>query len=338
MADRADPGEVVGGEGERHRRGPVPLRRRRGVGCPARVVAHGPRHLDRPEHVGAQVLHGLQRPDRHAELVTLVRVRHGQVERGLRCTDAVDDRAGGQPVERRAHGVGRLGADPAGRAGVEDHGRLGVRPVDRRGRDHRGVAALDGEDAEAGPVGGDDQQHVRARPAVDVHLRAGHAPRVVVAGGPGGGLAPGDPACRLVERDGTARLPGGEGGQSRVGPPAVQRVDEADRADGGRQVGGGAGGPAQLLEDDGRVDEPAARATALGRREEPDDAEFDEAAPHLVGDAALGPVPGAHLAPRCPRREEAPHGFAERLLFSRELEVHVPSRDHPRSGRGRPGR
>ena len=107
------------------------------VGGPARVVRPGPGQLDGAEHVGAEVLHRLERADRAVELASLLRVLDGHLERPRRGADAVDDRRDPEAVDGlcdRARCVAR--AEPAcGNFGERDRGEL-ARPVDgRRGRD-----------------------------------------------------------------------------------------------------------------------------------------------------------------------------------------------------------
>ena len=68
------------------------------VGGPEAVVRAGPPQFQRREHVGAQMLHGLERSDRTVELHPLVAVRHRHVEQRARGADAVDDVPDHPPV------------------------------------------------------------------------------------------------------------------------------------------------------------------------------------------------------------------------------------------------
>ena len=94
---------------------------------PARVVARGAAELDRAQHVGAQVLHGLERADRLVELHAFLRVLDRQLQRARRGPDTVDDVRHREPVERAADGrVGRRCQSRRAecRRGVERHRAL----------------------------------------------------------------------------------------------------------------------------------------------------------------------------------------------------------------------
>ena len=78
---RAHRVQLVGRERLRHGRGAVALGRVGGVGGPARVVRAGAGELDGAEHVGAEVLHGLERADRAVELSPLLRVLDRHLQR-----------------------------------------------------------------------------------------------------------------------------------------------------------------------------------------------------------------------------------------------------------------
>src|SRR2546430_4965203 len=55
--------------------------------------------LDGAEHVGAEVLNGLERADRAAELASVLRVLDGHLERPRCGADAVDDRRDPEAVD-----------------------------------------------------------------------------------------------------------------------------------------------------------------------------------------------------------------------------------------------
>ena len=119
----------------RQRRGAVRLLGRRVVERPARVVRRGAAELDRAQHVGAQVLHGLERADRLAELHALLRVLDRELERALRGADTVDHVRHAEPVERaRDIGLRRPSSRSTRRAPRERHSALLARAVDRRRR------------------------------------------------------------------------------------------------------------------------------------------------------------------------------------------------------------
>ena len=88
---RADAEERVAGERLRHRRGAVQLRGVLVIGGPQAVVRARAPELERREHVGAQVLHCLERTDRPIELRPFVAVCDGHVECGTGRAHAVDD-------------------------------------------------------------------------------------------------------------------------------------------------------------------------------------------------------------------------------------------------------
>src|SRR5439155_24537335 len=96
------------------RGGAVALGRVGGVGGPARVVRPGAGELDGAEHVGAEVLDGLERPDRAAELASFLRVLDGHLESPRRGADAVDDRRDPEAIDGLGDRARRVaGAEPA---------------------------------------------------------------------------------------------------------------------------------------------------------------------------------------------------------------------------------
>ena len=99
MSGRAHRVQLVGRERLRDRGGAVALGRVGGVGGPARVVGAGAGELDGAEHVGAEVLDGLERADRSVELPPLLRVLDGHLERPRRGADAVDDRSDAEAID-----------------------------------------------------------------------------------------------------------------------------------------------------------------------------------------------------------------------------------------------
>ena len=73
---------------------------RRRADRPRRVVRRRPAHLVRHEHVGAGVLDRLEAPDRLAELVAHLGVRHRHLERLTRAADRLERERGGAGLER----------------------------------------------------------------------------------------------------------------------------------------------------------------------------------------------------------------------------------------------
>ena len=81
-------------------------------------VRRAARQLDAHVHVGEQVLDGLERTDRHTELMALERVRRRDVERALRHADELrrgEDRC--RPRRKRRASSGPPSAAPLGRSG-----------------------------------------------------------------------------------------------------------------------------------------------------------------------------------------------------------------------------
>jgi hypothetical protein len=79
---------------------------------PGRAVDQGTRVLDREHDVRQAVLEGLERPDRHAELLALPRILHRQLDESISGADQLS-RAGERAsierqIEERARGL-RLG-------------------------------------------------------------------------------------------------------------------------------------------------------------------------------------------------------------------------------------
>ncbi len=83
-------------------------RRRR---CTASVTS-SPRHADLHQHVGAGVLHRLERADRPAELLPDARVADRRGEHGLTQAQAVAGDGDGGAVEQPAHGGLRVAGEP----------------------------------------------------------------------------------------------------------------------------------------------------------------------------------------------------------------------------------
>ena len=74
--------------------------------------------------------------------------------------------------------------------------------------------------------------------------------------------------------------------------------DEARGADGGRRERAGVDRAPELLEHDGHVDHPHARASVGLGHQQPGDAERAQAGPHVVGRAALVVEHLAHVSER----------------------------------------
>ena len=77
----------------------------------------------------------------------------------------------------------------------------------------------------------------------------------------------------------------------------------------------------ELLEDDGHVDHPHARAAVSLGHQQPGDAERAETGPHVGSRAALVVEHLAHVCDRRALGEEAAHRRAQQLLILAELEV-----------------
>ncbi len=81
---------------------------------PRRRSTHAARELDRAQHVRADLLDGLERADRPAELLALLRVLHCELERAGRGAHPVEHRRHGEPVD--GIGDGHLACTRAARA------------------------------------------------------------------------------------------------------------------------------------------------------------------------------------------------------------------------------
>ena len=106
-----------GAHGGRHVAGAFVVDDRRGR------VRRAAGELDAHVHVGEQVLDGLERTDRHAELVALERVRRRDIERALRDADELrgrEHRAGEAQPSRVVRSADRL---PARQVGEREGGR-----------------------------------------------------------------------------------------------------------------------------------------------------------------------------------------------------------------------
>ncbi len=136
-----------------------------------RRVRRAARQLDAHVHVGEQVLDGLERADRHTELVALERVRRRDVERALR--DA-DELRGGEHGAGEAQPLRVLGpADRGrrvGRSAIRERGRqrierfAGERVGERRRRERLDAVVVDDDDDVA--LGGvlDDERRRAGEP------------------------------------------------------------------------------------------------------------------------------------------------------------------------------
>src|SRR5262249_7701801 len=113
----------------------VALGRVGGVGGPARVVRARARELDGAEHVGAQVLHGLERADRTVELASLLRVVDRHLEGAGGGADTVDNGGDLNAVDGLGDRARRVaGADATTRrVGERDRGEPACAVDGRRG-------------------------------------------------------------------------------------------------------------------------------------------------------------------------------------------------------------
>ncbi len=267
------------------------------VECPRRVEDHRARSLDLEQHLRAGVRDGLVGADRAAELLALLRVGDGHLQRAL--CDA--DRFGAQ-----RHGDDVGGAGAVARQRVEGAvGRDAPQPPRR-------VERLDGRRGRA----------LGQRPAVAVahhdHVGAvgvGHrGPAVAVA-------QRGHRAARLAR--GQARQP------ARALLVAAGVGDERRGGDGG-QEGRGRQRGAELLLDHGQLDDAQAQPAVLLGHEQRRPAELADGRPALVGEAAVGLVgQPPDLLGLVARGEEVARGALDRALVVGEVEVHQRIRGSP---------
>ncbi len=286
----------------------APGRLVRGAG---RVPGEGAGLFEADEHVGAEVLDRLERPDGPPELFAHGGVGDGGVqapgggaagvcgeEDGGQVTDepGVGDRHG--PVRRYVDGVGpHLGCGP-GRvdAAVRAHGeplRTGV---------HEEPALTVGR-------GGGQQEQVGGVGAQDGR---GGAVEVVAARERGGGEGAG------AEGEGGGAVPGGQRPEQVTGPgahcPPQHRAHQR-----GREVRPRQRSVRGLLQDHGEVEEvPAATAVRLGQMDagQPLPGErFPVGGAHAGGRRAFRVEELAHLAGWCGARQPPPYGVRQRAVL-----------------------
>ena len=155
------------------------------------------------------MLDRLERADRHAELLALLRVVEGDVEDGLRGADDLE-RVGDRDLLRAANDGG--GAATVQPRAVEEHAvegdvADGPRGVERADRVISTWAAGTDRDGEIVVEPKDDGELVGVERAEHVALRPGQPPAVTVGGrGGGNGLGPQQPAV-VGEADGPRAEP-----------------------------------------------------------------------------------------------------------------------------------
>ena len=202
-----------------------------------RVVEHGGRRVGGaageggPDvHVGEQVLDGLERADRDAELLALERVAARRLERGIGHAEQHAPRSGPCPTRRSAGGVARVAHARAARERVGAPDRR--ERIERRDRLERGQVRLR---ADEHAVGAQHQQRVdlarRARRESD------------------------RPARRICSTPPTSRSP--------LAAPSTSRRRERRPQDGTADEV-----RAELLEDDRRLDHAEAEAASRSRQDQ----------------------------------------------------------------------
>ena len=334
-ADAAeDLDRVAADAGTRRPRTPWPWWRRGGASAgsassarPARVVRAGPAELERAQHVGAEVLHGLERADRLVELRPLLRVLDRELER-TRAAPTPSTTSGDSTRSTTGHAARASASSP----------RRAASPARRRARPCLLARAVDG-------LGGGDPHALgtprrrrtrRARRSRTAETSTMSRPprRATCTFVPEQPVAPrarAVDACRqLARRAGLEQRERCRRSSRRPGPAAGRRdprleptastVETAATADDEERAR--VHDPAHLLEHDAHVDHAHPRAAVLLGHEQADDAQVGQAPPHLVGGAAVVVEHRAHVAQRCPLAEEAAHRVAQRLLLLAELEVH----------------
>ena len=296
-----------------------------------REVAQGAGPLDGEEHVAHLVLHRLERADRHPELLAVLHVRQDHLEERVGDTHRLERQSerrllDGAGHAERGRGTARLPrARSSGtstrsslalqRGRLASSERTGARPASAAGTTKAPTPspARATTATSAVPAGATSPSLVpsrtqppSARSAVMVTSPSDH-PRGVV----GHRHGPGD----------------GTGGQLRE--KALALVGRADLPDhrgelGERgEQGPGGDGAAQLLDDDGGLDDGEAEATVLLGNRQRRPVERDHGAPQALGRfAALDD--GTDQFERALLVEERTDGRAQLLLLAREFELHRP--------------
>ena len=271
------------------------------VGGPARVVAGGATELERAQHVGAEMLHGLERSDRMAERDALLRVLDRELERAprRRRRRSPSRRPCGRPCGPRCRRV--AAAEPPARGAVEHDRRLLAGAVDRLHRFDGDTTRLGLHREDRGTRlardRGGHEHDVASDRVGHVHLGARDHPAFAEPRGRRGRRVDLETASGLEQRDGADhRTAGHSRQQERVLALGSRAEHERDRADRRRDVGARVHGAAHLLEHDRGVDHAHPRAAVALGHEQADDTELRERVPHRREAIVVAVEERAHVA------------------------------------------
>ena len=318
-----------------HHRGAVRLRRVGVVGGPARVVAGRPAELERAQHVGAEVLDGLERADRLVELHALLGVLDG--ERRARAAAAPTPSttyatASRSSVRATASARRRCRAASPARRRTRPSPPCGCRRPSASARPTRRRRRRCTANTPSAPSGSRAVTRNRsaAVPVGDVHLRAVEPPHLAVGARRGRRLAPPVARRRLVHRDRADRRPVGQPGQQEVVLPrrAGRRARARPRrSPTTRTAPGTARRPAPRARPRRRPCPCPRRRAPRARAGRPRRGRAARSRRRRGRARRVGLVRVAHVADRRLVGEEAAHRIAQHLLVGRELEVHdAPAR------------
>jgi enoyl-CoA hydratase/carnithine racemase len=282
---------------------------------PGPEVGRGAGVLDRDEHVGEHVLHRLERADRRVELAADLRVLRAQLE----CARGGARGVGG---EQHRGTVGRVDEDPSRGARRAD-GLEGCTLEHELGGSAGAVETRQVADLDSG-LPAPDHREARAG-----RIDEGHE-RDVGLGRFGDERDPADEAVRSRDGRGSEPGEGSEGGeQSTVGEAGEElgalrgrreRIEDGGGQRGAPQERHRGEGTAELLGDDGLLEDPAS-ASALGRIEsEPEGPDLGEASPQRPIDCGATVVRGTRSGVV---REHSAEGEAQLLLLGVEAVLHV---------------
>ena len=320
---RADPVEPVGGERRGDRGRAVALGDVGRVAGPRRVVRGGATELDRAQHVRAEVLDGLERADRPAELLPLLRVLEGQLERAGCGTDPVEHERDGEAVAASRRAPPAVDP-PSGRASAP--ARVSVANLRVPSTVSSGVTATPGCPGTTAATGGSEtpvatSSRSAATPSGTCTFVPWSRPSLSTRTGSRPGVG---------QRDGSHVLAGREAGQPLLGHRVGGQVgQEADRADGTRGEGPREHGAPHLLEREREVDHARPGAARRFGREHPREAEVGETPPRRRR------RPRARRARRGRRRVGARSVRYRRTESRRRSWSSLNSKSTPRAPRGR---
>jgi hypothetical protein len=279
------------------------------------VPEQGSRGLDLGDHLGAHVLHGLERSDQTIELLALLRVCDRLLDHGLARAKGVGSECNATRVEHSSDRISRAFEYGFRRDACKDH-LCGAA---------RGVDGGEARDLESGCVG----PHHREPALVDHHeeeigcagVERHH--RLAVQGtcldADAGGFAHGE---ELRHGDAEDEIAAGEAREPAGDLAPRHRCECGGRHDGRGEKGGRRHRMTQRLGDECGIQEREPAAVLRLGHQDARHAELGQRAPDRAVVRAVLPAQLAHALDGHLVREEAPQRLVEEKLIFRESEVH----------------